>query len=572
MPSKLRHNKQTKKESQVHRLAFFVLKIAWIIVVFAWLSFTLRMSFDTYHNISLGFAQAIGKPSHTELLRTQYFPPALLPVLRVFCWLVLAGLLFTYRYLSRLSHFLLAFAVVGLQLMLMCFRSIAACSKPQKLALLIGSLTIFGSRIYYAWLFPLQYDEAFAYVHLISKGLLVSAVYYPGPNNHILFSNIASVLHLVLPPLVAMRLPVIISSLLSWYLLWDWLHTRVRFEWALLVALLVFFFPLMGIYNVMGRGYSLQFLFALIACRAILAPAYQLLHRRAFVVSSVFGFYLVPTFLYWFVTLAIYKTGQFVLTKENKQVLKQWAKDLGIISLLTALLYSPVIAANGLNALINNGWVSSIGFEQWRAQFPAYLAALGNALWGEPWGQWVGLSYGLLVVIFFIRYPRKGTFVFLSLCLPLLMNILQGVLPPYRIWLYWLLPFSWFMALLTQKIGKIKLITSIMLSIILLFYIITTTQQFQKIARLPHPHIRMAKKISKLPNPQNILVNHDTYMVFLQYMSLGKKHKIDVKLNNNMRYDWLILKKPTGQKYKEYKIIFEDREVVIYHSRAISNF
>ena len=566
MPNNSRHNQNHTKKSQVHRPAFFVLKIVWAIVVLVWISFTLHTSFNSYQNISMAIAQAMGKPSHIDVLRSQYFPPSLLPVLRVLCWLVLAGLMLAYRYLSKFTCILLAFAAIGLQLTLLAFRGISTCSRSQKLVLIAYSLTFFVSRVYYAWLFPLQYDEAFSYIHLIHKGLFTSAVYYPGPNNHIFFSNIASVLNLILPPLAALRLPVIIGTTLGWYFLWDWLYTKIRFEWALLLASIVFFLPLMGIYGIIGRGYSLQFLFMLIACRAILASTFQAHHRRAFLISSVLGFYLIPTFLYLFVTLVVYKTGQIILAKEKKDLFKQWAKDLGIISLITTLLYSPVIAANGLNALVNNGWVASLSFEQWRTQFPAYFSELGNALWGESRGQWVWMAYLTGVGLAFILSPKKHVFILISLLIPLLMITLQRVLPPYRIWLYWLLPFGWFVALILQKIKGFKLIISIMLTFVLLFYVITTTGLFYKGADMPH--IRIAEKISQVSSPQKVFVNHDTYAVFLQYMSLDKKHRVDIKQDKKVKYDWLVLKKPVGKEYKHlakgYKVFFEDGEVKVY--------
>ena len=58
-------------------------------------------------------------------------------------------------------------------------------------------------------------DEAFTFNYLVQRGTLVSLLYYPGPNNHIFFSFLCSILNHIFTPLVSMKIVPLVASLFS---------------------------------------------------------------------------------------------------------------------------------------------------------------------------------------------------------------------------------------------------------------------------------------------------------------------------------------------------------------------
>ncbi|EAY23964.1 hypothetical protein [Microscilla marina] len=556
------------KKSRAYRPAFFVVTGLWFIFLLGWLGGALWWSFQHYNTVTLWVAQVLGKTQQIDTLRTQYFTPAVFISFQILGWLlfVMWGLAYCGR--SWVTLLLLRFLSLVKTTLAFSLHSFITCSLSQKIILIATLCGVLASRLYYATVFTLQYDEAFTYIHLVHKGVLVAAIYYPGPNNHVFFSEIAALLHLFLPTLVALRLPSIIASLAVWYLAWQWLHRYTRFEWAWLLATLGTFLPLVSVYSVMGRGYSMQLLFILLAFRVGLAANYRAQQRLVFIVSSVLGFYTIPVFLYPFATLLVCQSMK--LWRQDKKLLKRWAIDLCIVAGLTCLLYSPIVLANGAAALVGNGWVKPLSLATWGQQFPAYLAAWGNALFGNPWGQWLGLVCGLGVLLIFIFRRKAGKFALFCVVIPLLMIALQRVLPPQRVWLWLWLPLVYTIALLLGKsIPRLKsYLISVLLGGICLFFVIHTSYLFAQMPTKNYPYIRVAKKITSMPALQRVFVQHDTYGVYLQYMCLhvAQEHSLDTRRNPQVKYDWLIVKKPLGRKLPErrYQVFLENEEVVVY--------
>ena len=551
-------------QSRANRPTFFVVLLGWFIGLLIIIGITIFLSFYSYEEVTHWIAQMGGKTDRLDVLRNQYLTPSLFLGLRILAWVLVLGVLIAYRQITRLEEQLIQILGLCTQLVLVSCRNLQHLSKRQKFILAIIFLLIALSRVYYHWLFPLQYDEAFTYIHLVSKGVLVSATYYPGPNNHVFFSEIASILDWPLPSILSLRLPSILSSLLLWFLLWDWFATKLRFEWALLLASLILFTPTLSVYSVMGRGYGLQLICVVVGFRAILSKEFLLLYRFAFVLSSMVGFYLVPTYLYVFVPLVVFKSSQLKRTQ-----IKRWLLDLGIITLISSMLYAPIILINGLDAITNNGWVQSLGFEQWLKQFLPYLTELTQAIWGDEAGLGIGISFGVLTIVYTFYHPRKY-FVLITLSLPILMILGQSILPPARVFQYLVLLFGWFLVkVLSAKPLETNTFTTITLSVFLLFYGVTTTRVFRQISQAPHPHIQITKTITSQKTPQKIWVNHDTYAVFLKYYQVESEvnHQVDVQRKEGVKYDWMILNKkislPIG-----YQLYSKNKNVVIYrHSK-----
>lgn len=549
-------------QSRANRPTFFVVLLGWLLGLLVLVGVAIFLSFHNYQEITRLIAQMSGKTDRLDVLRNQYLTPLLFWGLRILAWLLSLGVLLAYRWITRLEEYLIQTLGLCTQLVLVPCQNLQQLSKRQKLILAVTSLLIALSRIYYYWLFPLQYDEAFTYIHLVSKCVLVSVTYYPGPNNHVFFSEIASVLDWVVPSILSLRLPSILSSLLLWFLLWDWFATKLRFEWALLLASLILFTPTLSVYSVMGRGYGLQLICVVVGFRVILSKEFLLLHRFAFVLSSVVGFYLVPTYLYVFVPLVVFKSSQLKRTQ-----VKQWLFDFTSILLITSTLYTPIILINGLGAITNNGWVQSLGLEQWFKQLLPYLTTLTQAIWGDEAGLGIGISFVLLMILYTFYRPKKY-FVLMTLLLPFLMILGQSVLPPARVFQYLVLLFGWLLVeVLSIKPLKVKTTYAITITLAasLFFYGFTTTKVFQVIAQTPHPHIQIAQTITSQKTPQKIWVNHDTYAVFLKYYQMegGVNHQVDTQRKEGVKYDWVILTRNVTPP-ASYLLYSKNKAVVIY--------
>ncbi|WP_299458545.1 hypothetical protein [uncultured Microscilla sp.] len=568
MPSNADNKLYNHKKSRAYRPAFFVVTGLWFILLLGWLGGALWLSFHHYNTITLWVAQVLDKTQQIDTLRTQYFTPSLFISFRILGWLLFATWGLVYYWRHRGTLLLLRFWSLVKTTLAFSLQSFITCSLSQKIILIITLCGVLASRLYYATVFPLQYDEAFTYIHLVHKGVWVSAIYYPGPNNHVFFSETAALLHLFLPTLVALRLPSIVAGLAVWYWVWQWLYTHTRFEWACLLATLGNFLSPISVYSVMGRGYSMQLLFILLAFRSMLSINYQPQHRLVFIVSSVLGFYTVPTFLYPFAALVAYHSLK--LWQQDKKLLKLWAIDLCIVTGLTCLLYSPIVLANGLDALVSNGWVKPLSLAAWRQQFPTYLADWGNTLFGDPWGQWLGFVYGFGVLLIFIFRRKAGKFALFCVAIPVLIIALQRVLPPQRVWLWLWLPLAYTVALLLGKaMPRIKsYFISTLLGGICLFFVVHTSCLFAQMPSKSYPYIQVAKKIASIPTLQKVFVQHDTYWIYLQYTGLhvAQEHSIDTKYKPQVKYDWLILKKPLGRKLpkRRYQVFLENEQVVVY--------
>lgn len=565
MPSNAANNIDNTTKSRAYRSTFFVFMGLWCLGLLACLALALGLLFSSYDAATLTAANALGRADQLVLLRTCYFTSALFLSLRVLSGLLLVVWSWLYFERALITSFILRIGY----LIKLAFTPLLAswhnCSLSQKIVLAISFMGLLASRLYYSAMFTLQYDEAFTYIHLVSKGVFTSAIYYPGPNNHVFFSELAAILHTGLPTLVALRLPSIVASLAIWFLLWQWLYTHTRFGWAWLLATLGMFIPSWAVYSVAGRGYSLQLLFILLVFRSGLATHYQAQHRLVLVMSSVLGFYTIPTFLYPFATLVVL---QVLRLWQDKQLLKRWLIELCLIVAITSLLYSPIVLVNGVGALVGNAWVQSLSFTTWWQQLPAYLLTWGSTLFGEPWGQWFGLAYLLVGGWLFIFRRKANQWLWVSMLVSLVIVSLQRVLPPHRVWLWWWLPWVYAVAVaLGKKMVKVKAnIVYACLGVACLFFVIHTSLFFAQIPTKNFPYIQVAKKIESMSTPQRVFVQHDTYGVYLQYMSLhtSKKPIIDTRLNSQAKYDWLIFKKPLSKRVgKGYKVFLENEEVVV---------
>lgn len=196
-------------------------------------------------------------------------------------------------------------------------------------------------------LYPIDFDEADTYLLFSSQGPLVSASFYPVPNNHILFSILTSITSWIIPnPETALRLPLVFIGISLLFFLFGFLK-RIFSEVAAFAGICFFAgsYPVY-LFSFLARGYLLLLLFYIVAFYAFYQLVIQKKNERKytflFIIASVGGLYTIPTFLYalagfgllWFIHLVLNgsKAGWFGLIK-----------SFLIIGLVTAVLYTPVL-------------------------------------------------------------------------------------------------------------------------------------------------------------------------------------------------------------------------------------
>src|SRR5690606_16623176 len=118
-------------------------------------------------------------------------------------------------------------------------------------------------------------------------------------------------------------------------------------------------------YAVHGRGYILLLLCTIIATVALMKLVQQksLIYWLLFMLASVAGFLTIPIFLYPFASLVIFGAGYFLSTR-NLNGFTSLFLACFFISLLTLLLYFPVMLVSGPEQLFGNEYVRSAGERQ----------------------------------------------------------------------------------------------------------------------------------------------------------------------------------------------------------------
>jgi hypothetical protein len=313
-------------------------------------------------------------------------------------------------------------------------------------------LGIWVTQAYVAFRLPFHMDERFTYLYFVQPGWLASLVYYPGPNNHILFTLLCNVTALLLDdPFRIMKVTALAAGGVLPPVFW--LVVRRHFgaapAWLATAACIasdkVFY------YATQGRGYGLLTLWVLLAAyTAVQIGRDEVTGRRPYAVlgvSCVLGFYTVPVFLYPFAGLALYLAVALWRRHAYGPPWRLLVTGVGV-GAATALLYLPVLLVNGQGALTGNAWVARLPRPAFRAAFPGHLQAVAASLWYGDGAWQAGLTAGVLALATGVGLTRGVPaavrhWAWLAVAqagVAVLLPALQGVLPPGRSFIY-LAPF-----------------------------------------------------------------------------------------------------------------------------------
>lgn len=389
--------------------------------------------------------------SHTQSQKLQeLFPPWRWHAAQLFIAAGTSLLLGTLPYACRKSRELGCSLYIELQSILIFYK------KSLQARVVVLLLPLFTG-IWYAFevaRFPLPHiDEAFGYVHLIRRGLLVCLTYYPGPNHHVLYNLCAALLDKFLPAFWAIKLPSLLAVIALGMLLTDTALRRWKLPPFLAALLLIAFHGIEGVmvYAGLGRAYVLHCFWVAFALRLLPALEHSVLARRLFVGVNSLAFYTLPTHIYAWLALAVacawgYGFRQWWLVRLHLQVV-----------FLTALLYAPFVLTQGW-LFWQSPFIASMKSAAWFRWFPAYLWSVMLFLFGNPfvpvlWGI-VVIAYIFALKVKVICFTKEDKAIFCLLIIPWIVTAIQGMQPPARIWLFLALPFWWMLGRVASSMHR----------------------------------------------------------------------------------------------------------------------
>jgi hypothetical protein len=565
-----------------------LLKIIFLVLGLLFFAFSLAVWLISYENLltwiaqSYSFDEAQWKKLTSQILTPQNF--VYIQVFSTFVGLILALITFWLKtktlqlqnFLERLKQDFL------LKVSDFCY-PLQKMNKIQKITIVIFLLI---STLYNSFLLTfkvIHIDEAFSYVHFASKGLWVSALYYPNPNNHILLNIWVSLWESFFEnKLWAIRLPSMICLLFLQILLFRFFLQRNSFQVALALIIVFTLLSPVQAYSVSGRGYLLLTLWVWLSGNTLLQILEKVqknervfFEKITFVLMSVAGFYTIPLFLYYFVGfLFSFVVVALLQFNENKKLIfRNIVIPTSITTLIVLFLYLPIFLLNGSENLLATSWQNEAN-KQFREFFGNYWQDFGDFWLGVEHSYpifWLLLLMGLLISLKNLPQTSFQTkfWIFLMIFAFTLM-ILQQKLLPVRTWVAMAIPIVLIFENLLKYISKFWQNISLVFTILLL-----SLSQIYQVYAYENVHFAYKdclQKIMALPfrAGEKIFSNDLIYQNLIAFYNLQKKWGLQVDYSyKNKNYDWVILDKTLSLDLdlKNYDKVQETTWVYIFQIR-----
>ena len=289
---------------------------------------------------------------------------------------------------------------------------------------------------------PMRYDESATYSTYASRPYYTIVARYESPNNHVFHTLCvrAAILAFGDRPW-AIRLPAFLAGLLlvpAGYVAGRALYGRGA---ALLGAALIAGSPTALKFSTNARGYTIVALATLlmVAVGSLLLRRPSVLAWGALTVLAALGFWAVPVMLLpyvavmgWLVLAGV--TAQAMAADRGTFLRSAALSALGTVALVV-LLYAPILLLHGPGVLGGNRYVVRLGWEEWRAGLPSALAA--------PWAEWLRelpAGLGIVLTAAFVFHHRADLhripFWAVAPVVCIAIILIQGILPPERVWFF----------------------------------------------------------------------------------------------------------------------------------------
>jgi hypothetical protein len=309
--------------------------------------------------------------------------------------------------------------------------------------------------------FPIFYDEAWTYINMSTKNVLVSMSYYPAPNNHILFSLLTNLTVLLpLDPTFALRLPNLLLLPVCYLTVLLVLREFFNSKVALLGAAAFMTAYPVALYTMQARGYFLCIWLSVLSvyCTYRMLSSSRQDFMVLWVLINTLGFYAMPSFLYLFGSVSLF--AALICTAS-----KDWARFRTLIvgSVITGglvvILYTPVFLISGVGAVTNNSYVQKRTLPDIYAQSPTHFANTGNWMMGgyATYGYLVCAILLLVIIVEALRNSGQRLLALAALVLltaPLFIVFLHRVIPFERTWSYCIFPLVLGFCFLMQRLSN----------------------------------------------------------------------------------------------------------------------
>lgn len=318
---------------------------------------------------------------------------------------------------------------------------IKTLSPLQKAMMAAVFMAVITFKVYYCLHTYPYIDEVFSFVGFVNEGPLVTATFYPVPNNHI-FNNLICILFKKagFSPYWTMRLPTLLFWIATLSLLFIYLKPKMGFNFSCFGTLLFALLPNLAFFAFFGRGYQLQVLL-FILCIIFSHSIWAYKHNRAliyYIVCSILGCYTAPSYLYCVILLTIYHCFLAVHYKTFRSyiIIATTAIAIGCM-----YLYLPILSISGIESLFQNefvrgsdeGWLIFRNFYLLKEVFAAVSLLPMIYILRKRLSALQSKSYGsLLLHTFYLSIACLATFI--------LIQFVSGRLAPERalLWISYL--------------------------------------------------------------------------------------------------------------------------------------
>ena len=287
---------------------------------------------------------------------------------------------------------------------------------------------------------PVTYDEAHAFIRFAVRPFSAIFSDYSLPGNHILHTLLVKVCTSILGTGPwQMRLPALVAGVLSLPLLYAFTRAMFNRYIALMaLALAAGSGPLIEL-SALARGYSLSWVFFLMA---LLLGRH--LAKRNTIISAVLlglvnalGFWTVPTMMYA-TAMVYFWLLLYIVNKYDSTVRRRLGRMfLSILCFLlfSTLLYMPVMMGHDVGQLFYHPMMGDNSWEAFSASH--YGATVDVWIWiSSTASNWISLL-GMIGLLYAIYVSSKYRFMLVSLVLgavPLVM--VQRLVGPPQTWAY----------------------------------------------------------------------------------------------------------------------------------------
>ncbi|MFN2176523.1 MAG: glycosyltransferase family 39 protein [Anaerolineales bacterium] len=315
----------------------------------------------------------------------------------------------------------------------------------------VSGITILGAFFRYAYLWrPMGHDESYTFMAFAYRGLRFVLTDYHLPNNHVFHTILVNLFYQLFGDSPAViRLPAFIAGIMI--IPATYIVARKFYDWkiGILASSIVAYLPVMVDYSTTARGYTIITLFSLllIALAVYVKDHINIIAWLLIVGFSSLGLYTIPTMIYpvgmTFTWLFLSRLIGDVNPDYGKQFIRYFILSMIGITIITGLLYSPIVLTSGIGSIIGNEVVETLS---WSDFIQSLLPRIRNT-WQEwnrdvlPGVSWVALI-GLFASFFVPKLPKNHRIPLILAGLLWISTalLIQRVAPWPRIWLF-LLPF-----------------------------------------------------------------------------------------------------------------------------------